>query len=66
MTYFTKGAGIDTLTTEIYAELKIGVHPEMYALSTLFFAAVIVFVALLLVNYRVISRYRQARRGQHV
>ena len=66
VTYFTKGAGIDTLTTEIYAELKIGVHPEMYALSTLFFAAVIVLVALLLVNYRVISRYRQAGRGQHV
>ena len=66
VTYFTKGAGIDTLTTEIYAELKIGVHPEMYALSTLSFAAVIVFVALLLVNYRVISRYRQAGRGQHV
>ena len=60
MTYFTKGAGIDTLTTEIYAELKIGVHPEMYALSTLFFAAVIVFVALLLVK-----RGHFARGGVH-
>ena len=32
ITHFTKGAGIDTLPTEIYAELKLGIHPEMYAL----------------------------------
>ena len=53
VTYFTKGAGIETLTTEIYSELKLGVHPEMYALSTLFFCGVLVFAALLMVNYKV-------------
>ena len=50
---------------EIYAELKLGVHPEMYALSTLFFCGVLVFAALLMLNYKVITRYRQAeKRGQ--
>ncbi|MBP3780179.1 MAG: ABC transporter permease [Selenomonas sp.] len=63
VTYFTKGAGIETLTTEIYSELKLGVHPEMYALSTLFFCGVLVFAALLMLNYKVIRRYRQAERS---
>ncbi|MCI6231656.1 MAG: ABC transporter permease [Selenomonas sp.] len=58
VTYFTKGAGIDTLTTAIYAQLKLGVHPEMYALSTLFFVGVIAFVALLLGNYRALKKRR--------
>lgn len=62
VTYFTKGAGVDTLTTEIYAELKLGIHPEMYALSTLFFVAVIVLVVLLMGNYRLLNRYRRAER----
>ena len=52
ITHFTKGAGIDTLPTEIYAELKLGIHPEMYALSTLVFVFVLVFAILLIVNRR--------------
>lgn len=50
ITHFTKGAGIDTLPTEIYAELKLGIHPEMYALSTLVFVFVLVFAFLLFWN----------------
>lgn len=50
ITHFTKGAGIDTLPTEIYAELKLGIHPEMYALSTLVFVFVLVFAVLLTMN----------------
>lgn len=50
ITYFTRGAGVQTLPTEIYAELKIGVHPEMYALSTLVFLAVLIFVVLFALN----------------
>ena len=64
VTYFTKGAGIETLTTEIYAEIKLGIHPEMYALSTLFFVAVIVLVTLLLFNYRMIRRSRKAEKRE--
>ncbi|MCR5833995.1 MAG: ABC transporter permease [Selenomonadaceae bacterium] len=56
ITHFTKGAGVDTLTTEIYAELKIGIHPEMYALSTLVFLFVLVFVILFAINRRKLKK----------
>ena len=49
ITYFTKGAGVNTMSTMIYGELKKGIKPEMYALSTLIFATV--FVLLLVTNY---------------
>lgn len=48
ITHFTKGAGVDTLSTKIYTEVKKGIKPEMYALSTLIFLTVLVL--LLLVN----------------
>lgn len=34
ITYFTKGPGVDTLSTKIYAEVRKGIKPEMYSLST--------------------------------
>ena len=49
ITYFTKGAGVNTLSTMIYGEIRKGIKPEMYALSTLLFA--IIFVILLLTNF---------------
>ncbi len=52
ITHFTKGAGVDTLTTAIYAQLKLGVHPEIYALSTLVFVFVLIFVILFAINRR--------------
>lgn len=48
ITHFTKGAGVDTLSTKIYTEVRKGIKPEMYALSTIIF--LIVFVLLLIVN----------------
>ena len=48
ITHFTKGAGVDTLSTKIYTEVRKGIKPEMYALSTIIFVAVLVL--LLLVN----------------
>ena len=50
ITHFTKGPGVDTLSTKIYTEVKKGIKPEMYALSTLIFLTVLIL--LLLVNYR--------------
>ena len=47
ITHFTKGAGFDTLPTKIYSELKVGIRPEMYALSTLMFLATMVLVFLM-------------------
>lgn len=48
ITHFTKGPGIDTLSTKIYTEVKKGIKPEMYALSTIIFVTVLIL--LLLVN----------------
>ncbi|MFU0826787.1 MAG: ABC transmembrane type-1 domain-containing protein [Lachnoclostridium sp.] len=47
ITYFTKGASIDTLSTKIYAEVRKGIKPEMYALSTLLFASVLVLMIII-------------------
>lgn len=44
ITHFTKGSGIDTLSTKIYAEVRKGIKPEMYALSTLLFVSVLVLL----------------------
>lgn len=49
ITHFTKGPGVDTLSTKIYAEVRKGIKPEMYALSTLLFTTVLIL--LLLINY---------------
>lgn len=47
VTYFTKGAGINTLSTMIYTQMRKGVIPEMYALSTiLFFLALILLLVM--------------------
>lgn len=37
ITYFTKGAGVNTLSTMLYTELRKGTKPELYALSTILF-----------------------------
>ena len=47
ITHFTKGAGVDTLSTKIYAQVKKGISPEMYALSTLIFISVLVLLILI-------------------
>ncbi len=44
ITHFTKGAGVDTLSTKIYTEVKKGIKPEMYALSTIIFLTVLVLL----------------------
>ncbi len=49
ITHFTKGPGIDTLSTKIYTEVRKGIKPEVYALSTIMFVTVLVL--LLLINH---------------
>lgn len=49
ITYFTKGAGVNTLSTMLYTELRKGIKPEMYALSTLLFG--IALLLLLFMNF---------------
>ena len=51
VTYFTRGAGIDTLSTLVYGQLKRGIKPEMYALSSVIFITVL----LALVVFNILS-----------
>lgn len=57
ITYFTKGAGVNTLSTMIYTELRKGIMPQMYALSTILFLAA--FALLLLMNFKSSRASRQ-------
>jgi len=50
ITHFTKGPEINTLSTKIYTEVRKGIRPEMYALSTLMFVSVLLL--LIFVNRR--------------
>lgn len=50
ITYFTKGAGVNTLSTMLYTQLRKGIQPELYALSTILF--LIAFVLLLIINFK--------------
>lgn len=47
ITHFTKGPGIDTLSTKIYTEVRKGIKPEMYALSTIMFVTVLGLLVLI-------------------
>lgn len=47
ITYFTQGAGVDTLSTKIYAMGKRGIQPEIYSLSTIIFISVLILLVLI-------------------
>lgn len=54
ITHFTKGAGINTLSTLIYSEVRRGIRPSMYALSSIIFLTVLIL--LIFVNFRSIKK----------
>ena len=60
ITHFTKGPVIDTLSTKIYSEVRKGIKPEMYALSTLLFISVLLL--LLLINFSPKDSSQKARK----
>lgn len=47
ITHFTKGAGINTISTLVYAELRKGIKPNLYALSTIMFAGVLILLIIM-------------------
>jgi len=49
ITHFTRGAGINTISTLIYSQVKVGIRPTLFALSTIIFA--VVFVILVISNF---------------
>ena len=44
ITHFTRGAGVNTLSTLIYSEVRRGIRPSMYALSTVIFVTVLILL----------------------
>ncbi|MDF2485882.1 MAG: putative rane protein [Herbinix sp.] len=50
ITHFTKGPEINTLSTKIYTEVRKGIKPEIYALSTIMFVTVLLL--LIFINRR--------------
>ena len=59
ITHFTRGAGINTISTLIYSQVKVGIRPTLFALSTIIF--VIVFIILIVTN--VISGRREGENA---
>ncbi len=47
ITHFTKGPEINTLSTKIYTEVRKGIKPEIYALSTLMFVTVLILLVII-------------------
>lgn len=61
ITYFTKGAGVNTLSTMLYTELRKGIQPELYALSTLLF--LLAFLMLIAINFK--GKGKTAEKEDH-
>ncbi len=61
ITHFTRGAGINTLSTLIYSQLKIGVRPTLFALSTVIF--VVVLLVLVVSNFVRGDEEEEARKA---
>ena len=62
ITHFTKGPGVDTLSTKIYSEVRKGIKPEMYALSTLLFVTVLVLLILVNISPKDASGHETSRK----
>lgn len=62
ITHFTKGPGVDTLPTKIYSEVRKGIRPEMYALSTLLFLTVLILM--ILINSSPKNEEKPSRKSQ--
>lgn len=55
ITHFTRGAGVNTLSTYIYSQVRRGISPTLYALSSLIFIVILI----VLVVYNILSRRKQ-------
>ena len=60
ITYFTKGAGMNTISTMIYQQVRRGINPKMYALSTILF--LLILIVLWIAN-RISARQVRGTRG---
>ncbi len=58
ITHFTRGAGINTLSTLIYSQVKVGIRPTLYALSTVIFVTVLI----ILITVNIISNKKEDKK----
>ena len=63
ITHFTRGAGINTLSTLIYSQLKVGVRPTLFALSTCIFVAVLIILIVANILTSATKVKKKARQG---
>lgn len=61
ITYFTKGPGVNTLSTMLYTELRKGIQPELYALSTILF--LVAFLLLFATNFKSFQLGKKKKGG---
>lgn len=59
ISFFTTGNGVDTVSTLVYAMARRGINPEINALSTLMFAAMLILLTL--VNLRTAQEKKKGR-----
>ena len=62
ISYFTKGSGFTTLPILIYGEVRKSVKPDIYALATVIFVTVLIF--LILFNMLSTDEDAKAKRQQ--
>ncbi len=62
LSFFTTGNGVETVSTLVYAMAKRGINPEINALSTLMFAAMLILM--LLMNLRAERAAKNLERRQ--
>lgn len=62
ITHFTKGAGVDTLSTKIYAQVRKGIDPTMYALSSIIFITVLILLILVNVLPNIMSQKSKKKK----
>jgi len=60
ITHFTKGPGINTISTMIYSAVRRGIKPTMNALSTIMFLSAIVLLILTNVDFSKLGRKKKA------
>ena len=60
ITYFTRGAGINTISTLIYSEVKIGIRPSLFALSTIIFVTALLVLVIMNVRRDMADRHSMA------
>lgn len=56
ITHFTRGAGVNTISTLVYSQVRRGLNPSIYALSTIIF----LFILIILIVTNIVQARKEA------